>query len=174
MKPMMKTLLAAALATMPLLATVSAQTSSKKSARAAKVQKQQTVQSTPDPNFYIFLCCGHSNMEGAARPEAVDLESPGPRFLLMPAVDFPATDNRPARKMGEWCEASAPLRRPNTGLTPADWFGRTMVASTPDNIRIGVIHVAIGGIDIKGFLPDSIKDYAEKKAPGWMKGMLEA
>ncbi|MBR6120854.1 MAG: acetyl xylan esterase [Prevotella sp.] len=123
-----------------------------------------------DPNFYIFLCFGQSNMEGNARPEAVDLESPGPRFLLMPAVDFPDK----GRKMGEWCEASAPLCRPNTGLTPADWFGRTMVASTPENIKIGVIHVAIGGIDIKGFLTDSIKEYAEKKAPGWMKGMLAA
>ena len=127
-----------------------------------------------DPNFYIFLCFGQSNMEGNARPEAADLASPGSRFLLMPAVDFPATDQRPARKMGEWCEASAPLCRPNTGLTPADWFGRTLVASLPDNIKIGVIHVAIGGIDIKGFLPDSIKEYAEKKAPGWMKGMLAA
>ena len=127
-----------------------------------------------DENFYIFLCFGQSNMEGAAKPEAADLASPGPRFLLMPAVDFPAVGNRPARKMGEWCEASAPLCRPNTGLTPADWFGRTMVASTPNNIKIGVIHVAIGGIDIKGFLPDSIKEYAEKKAPGWMKGMLAA
>jgi enterochelin esterase-like enzyme/lysophospholipase L1-like esterase len=113
-------------------------------------------------------------MEGNARPEAVDLASPGPRFLLMPAVDFPATDQRPARKMGEWCEASAPLCRPNTGLTPADWFGRTLVASLPNNIKIGVIHVAIGGIDIKGFLPDSIPSYVEKKAPGWMKGMLQA
>jgi enterochelin esterase-like enzyme len=128
----------------------------------------------PDPNFYIFLCFGQSNMEGNARPEAADLASPGPRFLLMPAVDFPATDQRPARKMGEWCEASAPLCRANTGLTPADWFGRTMVASTPDNIKIGVIHVAIGGIDIKGFLPDSIDNYVNKKAPGWMKGMLQA
>ena len=128
----------------------------------------------PDPNFYIFLCFGQSNMEGNARPEAVDLESPGSRFLLMPAVDFPATDQRAERKMGEWCEASAPLCRPNTGLTPADWFGRTLVASTPDNIKIGVIHVAIGGIDIKGFLPDSIPNYVEKKAPGWMKGMLQA
>ncbi|MBR3067353.1 MAG: acetyl xylan esterase, partial [Prevotella sp.] len=82
-----------------------------------------------DPNFYIFLCFGQSNMEGAARPEAADLASPGPRFLLMPAVDFPATDQRPARKMGEWCEASAPLCRPNTGLPPVDWFGRTLVAS---------------------------------------------
>ena len=122
-----------------------------------------------DPNFYIFLCFGQSNMEGAARPEAQDLASPGPRFLLMPAVDFPDK----GRKMGEWCEASSPLCRPNTGLTPADWFGRTLVASLPDNIKIGVIHVAIGGIDIKGFLPDSIKSYV-KKAPNWMKGMLEA
>ena len=75
--------------------------------------------------------------------------------------------------MGEWCEAIPPLCRPNTGLTPADWFGRTLVTSLPENIKIGVIHVAIGGIDIKGFLPDSIKDYI-KKAPGWMIPMLEA
>ena len=123
----------------------------------------------PDPNFYIFLCFGQSNMEGNARPEAQDLASPGPRFLLMPAVDFPEK----GRKMGEWCEASAPLCRPNTGLTPADWFGRTLVASLPENIKIGVIHVAIGGIDIKGFLPDSIQNYL-KVAPNWMKGMLAA
>ena len=122
-----------------------------------------------DPNFYIFLCFGQSNMEGAARPEAPDLVSPGPRFLLMPAVD----DEGRGRKMGEWCEATPPLCRPNTGLTPADWFGRTLVASTPDNIKIGVIHVAIGGIDIKGFLPDSIATYITK-APNWMKGMLAA
>ena len=123
-----------------------------------------------DPNFYIFLCFGQSNMEGAARPEAQDMASPGPRFLLMPAVDFPEK----GRKMGEWCEASAPLCRPNTGLTPADWFGRTLVASLPENIKIGVIHVAIGGIDIKGFLSDSIDNYVKTQAPNWMKGMLAA
>ena len=127
-----------------------------------------------DPNFYIFLCFGQSNMEGAAKPEAQDLKSPGPRFLWMPAVDYPATDKLPARKMGEWYEAIPPLCRPNTGLTPADWFGRMMVESLPKNIKIGVIHVAIGGIDIKGFLTDSIDNYVKTKAPGWMKGMLEA
>ena len=127
-----------------------------------------------DPNFYIFLCFGQSNMEGAARPEAQDLKSPGPRFLWMPAVDYPATETLPARKMGEWYEAIPPLCRPNTGLTPADWFGRTLVASLPENIKIGVIHVAIGGIDIKGFLPDSIDNYVKTKAPNWMKGMLAA
>ena len=125
--------------------------------------------SQPDENFYIFLCFGQSNMEGAARPEAQDLKSPGLRFLLMPAVDDPQR----GRKMGEWCEAVPPLCRPNTGLTPADWFGRTLVESLPENIKIGVIHVAIGGIDIRGFLPDSIQSYV-KRAPSWMKGMLEA
>ncbi len=75
--------------------------------------------------------------------------------------------------MGEWCQALPPLCRPNTGLTPADWFGRTLVTSLPENIKVGVIHVAIGGIKIQGFLPDSIADYV-KTAPSWMKGMLEA
>ena len=122
-----------------------------------------------DPNFYIFLCFGQSNMEGAARPEAQDLKSPGPRFLLMPAVD----DAARGRKMGEWCEAVPPLCRPNNGLTPADWFGRTLIESLPKDIRVGVIHVAIGGIKIEGFMPEEIANYV-KTAPSWMKGMLEA
>ena len=142
------------------------------SAQKGKAQKADAQE--PDPNFYIFLCFGQSNMEGAARPEAQDLKSPGPRFLWMPAVDYPATETLPERKMGEWYEAIPPLCRPNTGLTPADWFGRTLVASLPENIKIGVIHVAIGGIDIKGFLPDSIDNYVKTKAPNWMKGMLAA
>ena len=170
MKKVLESLLLAAL----LLALPSDAMAQKKAAKKA-TKKAATEQVQPaDPNFYIFLCFGQSNMEGNARPEAVDLASPGPRFLLMPAVDFPAANGRPERKMGEWCEASAPLCRANTGLTPADWFGRTLVASLPENIKIGVIHVAIGGIDIKGFLPDSIPDYVNKKAPGWMKGMLAA
>ena len=128
-----------------------------------------SAQAAVDPNFYIFLCFGQSNMEGAARPEAEDLKSPGPRFLLMPAVD----DAQRGRTMGKWCEAAAPLCRSNTGLTPADWFGRTLIETLPDNIRVGVIHVAIGGIRIEGFMPDQIAEYV-KTAPGWMKGMLEA
>ena len=141
---------------------------------AQKTNAKTATVKQPDPNFYIFLCFGQSNMEGAARPEAQDLKSPGPRFLWMPAVDYPATETLPERKMGEWYEAIPPLCRPNTGLTPADWFGRTLVASLPEHIKIGVIHVAIGGIDIKGFLPDSIDNYVKTKAPGWMKGMLAA
>ena len=122
-----------------------------------------------DENFYIFLCFGQSNMEGAAHPEAPDLASPGPRFLLMPAVD----DEQRGRKMGEWCEATPPLCRPYKGLSPADWFGRTLLASLPQNIRVGVVHVAVGGIRIEGFMPDKIAEYVET-APAWMKGILAA
>ena len=122
-----------------------------------------------DPNFYIFLCFGQSNMEGAARPEPQDIQGVSQRFLLMPAVDDPQR----GRKMGEWCQALPPLCRPNTGLTPVDYFGRTLTENLPENIRVGVIHVAIGGIRIEGFMPDEIPNYI-KTAPGWMIGMLKA
>ena len=122
-----------------------------------------------DPNFYIFLCFGQSNMEGAARIEPQDLEGVSPRFLLMPAVDDPQRN----RKMGEWCQALPPLCRPNTGLTPVDYFGRTMTENLPENIRVGVIHVAIGGIRIEGFMPEGMAEFV-KTAPGWMTGMLQA
>ena len=122
-----------------------------------------------DPNFYIFLCFGQSNMEGAARIEPQDLEGVSPRFLLMPAVDDPARN----RKMGEWCHALPPLCRPNTGLTPVDYFGRTLTENLPENIRVGVIHVAIGGIRIEGFMPEGMEEFV-KTAPGWMTGMLQA
>ena len=135
--------------------------------------KVLTASAAPDPNFYIFLCFGQSNMEGAARPEAEDMKSAGSRFLLMPAVDFPATADSEARTMGQWCEAVPPLCRPGTGLTPIDYFGRTMIETLPENIRVGVIHVAIGGIKIEGFMTENMKEYV-KTAPSWMKGMLEA
>ena len=122
-----------------------------------------------DPNFYIFLCFGQSNMEGAARIEPQDLEGVSPRFLLMPAVDDPQRN----RKMGEWCQALPPLCRPNTGLTPVDYFGRTLTENLPENIRVGVIHVAIGGIRIEGFMPEGMAEFV-KTAPGWMTGMLQA
>ena len=122
-----------------------------------------------DPNFYIFLCFGQSNMEGAARIEPQDLEGVSPRFLLMPAVDDPQRN----RKMGEWCQALPPLCRPNTGLTPVDYFGRTLTENLPENIRVGVIHVAIGGIRIEGFMPEGMAEFV-KTAPGWMTGMLKA
>ena len=110
----------------------------------------------PDPNFYVFLCFGQSNMEGNAPVEAQDTVDVPERFLLLPAVDMPGMQ----RTKGEWCTAIPPLNNQWYGLCPADYFGRYLVANLPEKVRIGVINVAVGGIDIKGFMPDSIAAYA--------------
>ncbi|MCR5840595.1 MAG: acetyl xylan esterase [Bacteroidales bacterium] len=123
-----------------------------------------------DPDFHIYLCFGQSNMEGNARIQPQDLEGVSDRFKMMAAVDFPDM----GRKQGEWYTAVPPLCRPGTGLTPADYFGRTLVENLPENVRVGIIHVAIGGCHIETFLPDSIDNYVKNRAPVWMKGMLAA
>ena len=130
----------------------------------------QCIGMAQDKNFYVFLCFGQSNMEGNARPEEADKTGVDPRFQMMAAVDF----QNSGRKMGQWYTATPPLCRENNGLTPVDWFGRTLVYNLPENYKVGVINVAIGGCDIKAFMQEHIKDYAEKQAPQWMKGMLQA
>lgn len=132
----------------------------------AKVPRMQQ----PDKNFHIYLCLGQSNMEGAAKPEQQDLEGVSERFAVMNAVDS-EKDNW---MIGEWRKAVPPLVRPNTGLTPIDYFGRTLTEQLPDSIRVGVIVVAVGGIHIDAFMPDSIGSYIEHRAPGWMKDWLKA
>lgn len=117
-----------------------------------------------DPNFYIFLCFGQSNMEGNADIEAQDREGISPRFLSMYAVD----DEKAGWVKGQWHTAIPPMARPNTGLTPVDYFGRTMVASLPDSIKVGVITVAVGGASIDLFDHRTYKDYLQKQ-PAWMK-----
>ena len=125
--------------------------------------------SARDENFHIFLCFGQSNMEGNARLTPEDLEGVDPRFRMMAAVN----DKSRGRKQGRWYTAVPPLCRENTGLTPVDWFGRTMVKYLPENHRVGVINVAIGGCHIETFMEDSIAGYIPK-APDWMIPMLAA
>lgn len=127
-----------------------------------------SLKAAPDPNFYIFLCFGQSNMEGNAKIEPQDLTGVDPRFQMMATVD----DHRLNRKMGEWYTATPPLCRENTGLTPVDYFGREMVARLPKNVKVGVIVVAVGGRHIETFMRDSVDNYVKTRAPQWMKGML--
>ncbi|MCU1675669.1 MAG: protein of unknown function acetylesterase, partial [Frankiales bacterium] len=98
---------------------------------------------TPDPNFYIFVCFGQSNMEGfpGIPPEEKAVDS---RFRTLAAVDFANM----RRKAGQWYDAVPPLCRDSCGLSPVDYFGRTMVANLPKNVRVGVVVVAVGGCKI--------------------------
>ncbi|MBQ9363622.1 MAG: hypothetical protein IJT97_09440 [Bacteroidaceae bacterium] len=118
-----------------------------------------------DPNFHIYLCFGQSNMEGNAKIEAQDRTGIDPRFKMMAAVDMPSS----SRKKGEWYTAYPPLCRDWTGLTPADYFGRTMVENLPDSISVGIINVAVGGCAIELFDEDQCAEYI-KNAADWLKG----
>lgn len=119
-----------------------------------------------DKNFYVYLCFGQSNMEGAARIEPQDTTVDG-RFMVMEALDCPDLE----RTMGKWYPAVPPLCRCKTGLSPADYFGRTMVEHLPKNIRVGVINVSIGGCKIELFDKDNYQAYVST-APGWMLNMI--
>ena len=126
-----------------------------------------------DPNFYVYLCFGQSNMEGNAAPESVDYENISPRFQMLACVDF----QNPARTMGQWYTATPPIVRQGTGLGMADYFGRTMVKNLPDNVKVGVIDVAIGGTKIEGFMEDEVDAYIASMDPtteGWLINYFKA
>lgn len=121
-----------------------------------------------DKNFHIYLCFGQSNMEGHGKFEPQDTMAIE-RFKVLSAVDCPDL----GRQYGRWSPARAPLTRCHTGLTPADYFGRTLVENLPKNIEVGVINVSVGGCHIQLFDQDSTASYVAK-SPEWMKSMLAA
>ncbi len=120
-----------------------------------------------DKKFYIFLCFGQSNMEGNARFEPQDTTVDS-RFQVMETVNCANLN----RVKGQWYTAVPPLCRCHTGLTPADYFGRKLIANLPTDVKVGVINVAVGGCKMQLFDKDNYKAYADT-APVWMKGMIK-
>jgi hypothetical protein len=98
----------------------------------------------PDPNFYIFLCFGQSNMEGGGKIEEDDL-TVDPRFQVLADFDVPSR----GWKKGQWYAAVPPLTRRTKGLSLVDYFGRTMVAHLPPQFRVGVVKVGVSGTKIE-------------------------
>ena len=118
--------------------------------------------------FYIYLCLGQSNMEGNARKFEAQDSIVDSRFKVMESVDCPNLN----RTKGNWYTAVPPLCRCRTGLTPSDYFGKTMVANLPKDITVGVINVAIGGCKIELFDKDNYQSYVAT-APSWMINMIK-
>ena len=116
--------------------------------------------------FHIYLCIGQSNMEGHAKFEPQDTIVNN-RFQVLEAVDC---DNL-NRKKGQWYTAVPPLSRCTTGLTPADYFGREMIANLPEDVKVGVINVAVGGCKIELFDKDNYESYVST-SPDWLKSMV--
>ncbi len=125
-----------------------------------------------DQNFHIYLCIGQSNMEGAARIEAQDTTNIDSRFKVLEALDCPQL----GRQMGQWYTAKPPLCRCNTRLSPADYFGRTMLENMPQNESIGLVHVAVAGSKIEIFDKVKYKTYLDSSAKEkpWMINMANS
>ncbi len=122
-----------------------------------------------DPNFYIFLCFGQSNMEGMGPIESQDTTVDN-RFKLFQALDCENLN----RTKETWYPAVPPTCQCHSKLSPADYFGRTMVENLPDSITIGVINVAIGGCDIRLFDKDIYTEYDSTYSENWFTSKVAA
>ncbi len=119
-----------------------------------------------DANFHIYIAFGQSNMVGGGDIPVED-RTVDDRFQIYQAVNC----SNLRKVKGSWYTANPPLSRCYTGLSPVDFFGRTMVENLSSNIRIGVIVVAVEGASIELF---DKYDYAAnlENAADWLKGIV--
>ncbi|HLP06209.1 MAG TPA: sialate O-acetylesterase [Paludibacter sp.] len=127
------------------------------------------LEAAPDPNFHIYICFGQSNMEGNAAIGSADRTGVNARFRVLTVA--PDDYQHLGRTAGNWYTATPPLCRWDTGLTPADYFGRTLTDSLPDSIKVGVIVVAMGGSGIDAFDKDNYTTYYQN-ADAWQKSLM--
>jgi len=127
----------------------------------------------PDPNFFIYLCFGQSNMEAGATPADQDKDWNDPRFQFVAAVDMPRFD----RKMGQWYTATPPICRQSNNLGPVDFFGRKMIEELPSQYRVGVINVSVAGAKLELWDKDACEEYLAMEAAdpsrSWLVNMAK-
>jgi hypothetical protein len=122
----------------------------------------------PDPNFHIYLCFGQSNMESGGRMNDAD-QNVDERFLVMAEAD---NSDRGWEK-GHWYHAVPPLAARGAGICLVDYFGRTVVAGMPKDVRVGVIKVSVPGCKIELFEKDTFQTYIEHERD-WMKNIVKS
>ena len=122
-----------------------------------------------DPNFHIYLCFGQSNMEGQGTIESQD-RTVDSSFKVLQAIDC----SNLGRTKGAWYTAVPPTCQCWSGLSPADYFGRTMVANLPDSIIVGIINVSIGGCDIRLFDRDIYQEHDSTYTESWFLDKIKA
>ena len=121
--------------------------------------------------FHVYLAFGQSNMQGPGQIRPQDREGVSDRFKIMSVVAGRYASEY--RTKGEWYRAVPPLIIPdnglvnylglNIGLTPIDYFGRTLVNNIPKDITVGVIAVANGDMALAAFHKTKGDDYYRGK-----------
>jgi len=122
-----------------------------------------------DSKFHIYLCIGQSNMEGLAPIEDSDRVS-SERFQILQAIDCPEL----GFQADSWRIAEPPLCQCHTGLSLVDQFGKVLVSELPEDIKIGVVHMAVGGCDIRLFDKDLYGDFDSTYEEAWFVDKVAA
>lgn len=119
------------------------------------VNMNKVMAQEPDPDFYVFLGIGQSNMQGKGPIEREDYissknftDDDWARYKKMIIV------NSNKSKIGTWDVAKPPIVRPDTYLGVTDYFGRTLVKGLDTRYKIGVVVVAVDGCSIRAFSKD--------------------
>ena len=131
----------------------------------------------PRNNFHIYLCFGQSNMVGyLGSGDSISNadKDVSENFKVMAAANN--GQNPLSRQMGQWYTAIPPLVRNNTGLSPASFFGSTLLEGISDPlVTVGVIVVAVDGAAINGFSKNQTEANAYFAAQqDWMKNQSGA
>lgn len=120
--------------------------------------------SQPDPNLHIYLLFGQSNMAGGGAisdSPKVDCDTT-PRVKVLAFSDCSAGPNCKdyvmRRTVDQWYTAFPPLHDCSAGLegiSPGDWFGKTLIDSVRSDISIGLVPCALSGMALNVFLKGS-------------------
>jgi hypothetical protein len=122
-----------------------------------------------NPNFYVFLAFGQSNMEGQAPPESQDYVGNTRFKVLAPTTCSGNTDGKAVSKtQNQWTTAVSPIVRCDTHLSLLDGFGKALADSLPSSDTVGVVPVAVGGTAIRGFVQSAAVAYYASQA-SWMQ-----
>ena len=105
-------------------------------------------------------------MEGQGTIESQD-KTVDPRFQMLSTID-----NFNGRKLGTWNDAIPPLANKHGGLGPTDYFGRTLVKELDQQIKVGVVVVAIAGCSIVAFDSPIAQSYMSTQA-SWFKDIVK-
>ncbi len=133
---------------------------------SADRQQVVAMDDSVDLNFHIYLCFGQSNMDSGGRMNDADRDIPD-RLLVM--ADFDNADR--GWQKDQWYQAVPPLAARGRGICMVDSFGKNMVKSLPDDVRVGIVKVCVPGCKIELFQKDSFQSYIEGEAD-WMKSIV--
>lgn len=125
----------------------------------------------PEPQKYLFLAIGQSNMVGKGEVSAEDTIV-SPRFLNLAST---TTDDR---QVGEWRVAVPGNCRPGHDypnyVSLTDHFGKTLLEYLPATDSIAVLQVGVDGCPMRLFDPDQYQGFVDSCQMDWMNGQLDA